>query len=238
MKNAFITAVCLAALVASAFGAQSQVTAKLEPQSIVLGESAQLTVTSNGATQSSVPNVDGLEIEPIGQQTSIQMINGNVTANVEQLFSVTPNRAGDFTIPPIGGSGQPIKLHVDKAAVVKHNGQRRSRARICPRRVFRSASNSATVDSKNQSAFLRIELPKQELTVGELVPVKVKAYFRAGVSASLNGLPILSTDAFTLNKVDDNPEQTNEMIDGVPYTVVTWTSALSAVKAGDYPIDS
>ena len=116
MKNAFVTGVCLAALVAPAFGAQSQVTAKLEPQSIALGESAQLTVTSNGATQSSVPNVDGLEIEPIGQQTSIQMINGNVTTNVEQLFSVTPNRAGDFTIPLTGGNGQPIRLHVDRGS--------------------------------------------------------------------------------------------------------------------------
>ena len=38
-------------------------------------------------------------------------------------------------------------------------------------------------------------------------------------------------------KLDDNPEQTNEMINGVPYTVVTWTSALSAVKAGDYPLN-
>ncbi len=80
-------------------------------------------------------------------------------------------------------------------------------------------------------------LPKQELTVGELVPVEVKAYFRAGVSASLNGLPVLSSDAFTLNKLGDQPEQTRESIDGVPYTVVTWTSALSAVKAGDYPLN-
>src|SRR5262249_61354615 len=106
-----------------------------------------------------------------------------------------------------------------------------------PAPSFSQSSSSATVDTKNQSAFLRIELPKQELTVGELVPVKVKAYFRAGVSASLNGLPALSSDAFTLNKVDDNPEQTNEVINGAPYTVVTWTSALSAVKAGDYPLN-
>ena len=237
MKNVFITAVCLAALMAPAFGAQSQVTAKLEPQSIALGESAQLTVTSNGATQSSVPNVEGLEIEPIGQQTSIQMINGNVTTNVEQLFSVTPNRAGDFTIPPIGGNGQAIKLHVDNGSGGQTQWtmpQSRSHLRAPS---FSQPSNSATVDSKNQSAFLRIELPKQELTVGELVPVRVKAYFRAGVSASLNGLPSLSSDAFTLNKVDDNPEQSNEVINGAPYTVVTWTSALSAVKAGDYPLN-
>jgi hypothetical protein len=237
MKNAFITAVCWAAFVALAFGAQSQVTARLEPQSIALGESAQLTMTSNGATQSSVPDVDGLEIEPIGQQTSIQMINGTVTTNVSQLFSVTPNRAGDFTIPPINGSGQPIRLHVDSGTGgQRQRATRQSRSHL-PAPSFSQPSNSATVDSKNQSAFLRIELPKQELTVGELVPVKVKAYFRAGVSASLNGLPTLSSDAFTLNKVDDNPEQTNEVINGAPYTVVTWTSALSAVKAGDYPLN-
>src|SRR5215467_9774846 len=150
MKNTFITAVCLTALVAPAFAAQSQVTAKLEPQSIALGESAQLTVTSNGATQSSVPNVDGLEIEPVGEQTSIQMINGSVTANVEQLFSVTPNRAGDFTIPPIGGNGQPIKLHVDRG-----NGNQTQRtmpqARShLPAPRFSQPSNSATIDNKNQ----------------------------------------------------------------------------------------
>jgi len=237
MKNAFITGACLAALVTSAFAAQSEVTAKLEPQSIALGESAQLTVSSNGPTQSSVPRVDGLEIEPIGQQTSIQMINGNVTTNLAQLFSVTPNRAGDFTIPPIGGSGQPIKLHVDKGS----GGQTQrtipqSRLHL-PTPSFSQPLNSTAVDSKNQSAFLRIELPKQELTVGELVPVKVKAYFRADVSASLNGLPILSSDAFALNKLDDKPEQTKEVINGVPYTFVTWTSALSAVKAGNYPLN-
>src|SRR5262245_43901993 len=236
MKNAFITAVCLAAFVAPAFGAQSEVTAKLEPQSIALGESAQLTVTSNEATQSSVPHVDGLEIEPIGQETSIQMINGNVTTNLAQLFSVTPSRAGDFTIPPIGG-GQPIRLHVDRGSGSQTQRTMPQTRSHLPAPSFSQPSNSATVDSKNQSAFLRIELPKQELTVGELVPVRVKAYFRAGVSASLNGLPTLSSDAFTLNKVDDKPEQTNEVINGAPYTVVTWTSALSAVKAGDYALN-
>src|SRR5262249_52826761 len=166
MKNAFITAVCLAALVAPALGAQSQVTAKLEPQSIALGESAQLTVTSNGAIQSSVPNVDGLEIEPIGQQTSIQMITGNVTRNVAELVNLTPKRAGYFRIPPIGGSGQPIKLHVDKGS----SGQTQqtmpqSRSHL-PAPSFSQPSNSAAAGNKNQSAFLRIELPKQELAVG------------------------------------------------------------------------
>jgi hypothetical protein len=239
MKNLLVTCLCVTALVAAAFGAQSQINAELEPQSISLGESAELTVTVNGSAPaaSTVPRVDGLEIEPIGEQTSMQIINGNVTSNVAQLFRVTPSRAGDFTILPIGGTGHPITLHVDKGVGGQtQRGILQGRSAL-PASSFSRSSNSTQVDSKNRPAFLRIELPKQELIVGELVPVKVKAYFRAGVSAALNGLPMLSSDAFTLNKLDDNPEQTRELIDGVPYTVVTWTSALSAVKAGDYPLN-
>ena len=239
MKNVIVTCLCVTALVAPAFGAQSQINAELEPQLISLGESAELTVTVSGSAPaaSTVPHVDGLEIEPIGEQTSMQIINGNVTSSVSQLFRVTPNRAGDFTIPVIGGSGQPIKLHVDKGAGGQTQRAIPQGRSGLPAPNFSQPPNSTPVDSKNQSAFLRIELPRRELIVGELVPVKVKAYFRAGVSASLNGLPTLSSDAFTLNKFDDNPEQNRELIDGVPYTVVTWTSALSAIKAGDYPLN-
>ena len=49
-------------------------------------------------------------------------------------------------------------------------------------------------------------------------------------------LPALSSDAFTLNALDDKPAQTQEEIDGQPYVVLTWTTALSAVKAGDYSL--
>jgi len=238
-RYSLITGLCLGALVAPAWAAQPAVTALLNTQSIALGESALLFVTVNGssADQPLVPQVDGLDIEPIGQQTSTQMINGSVISNESQIFRVIPNRAGDFTIPSIGGSTQPVTLHVDKGT----GGQVQrtlppGRSRL-PAPRFSSPADSEPVDPKNQPAFLRVTLPKQELTVGELVPVKVKAYFRAGVSASLNGLPILSSDAFTLNKLDDKPEQTRESINGLSYTVVTWTSALSAVKAGDYPLN-
>ena len=108
---------------------------------------------------------------------------------------------------------------------------------VTPAVMRATAATAAPIHPENSSAFLRVVLPKQDLTVGEQVPVEVKAYFRAGVSASLNGLPILGSDAFSLNKLDDHPEQARESLNGVPYTVVTWTSALSAVKAGDYPLN-
>jgi hypothetical protein len=239
LERTLITGFCLTALVAPAWAAQPAATAILQPQSIALGETALLWITVDGSSAEPppLPQVDGLDIEPIGQQTSTQMINGSVTASVSQIFRVIPHRAGDFTIPSIDGSTQAITLHVGKGT----GGQAQrsmppGRSRL-PAPSFSQPADSEPVDPKNQPAFLRVTLPKQELTVGELVPVKIKAYFRAGVSASLNGLPVLSSDAFTLNKLDDKPEQTRESINGLSYTVVTWTSALSAVKAGDYPLN-
>jgi len=93
------------------------------------------------------------------------------------------------------------------------------------------------VDTNGQSAFLRVLLPKQGLTVGELVPVQLKAYFRAGMPASLSGLPLLGSDAFSLGKIGEHPDQSQEMVNGQPFTVLTWDTTLSGVKAGEYPLN-
>lgn len=240
LQHHLLTGLCLVTLVAPAWAAQTTISAQIQPQSISLGDSAQLSVTVKGsqAAEPDVPNVSGLDIMRVGQSSSMQSINGAVTSSVTHIYRVTADRSGSFTIPAItaagAGSTPPITLHVDQGA----GGQtRRAPAQGRARLPAASIQDDAPVDAKNQSAFLRVILPKKELTVGELVPVEVKACFRAGVSASLNGLPMLSSDAFTLNKLSDQPEQTREIINGAAYTVVTWTSSLSAVKAGEYPLN-
>ena len=240
LQHHLLTGLCLVTLVAPAWAAQTTISAQLQPQSIALGDSAQLAVTIKGsqAAEPDVPSVSGLDIMPVGQSSSMQSINGAVTASVTHIYSVTADRAGSFTIPAITaagvGSTPAITLRVYSGA----GGQAR-RAPVQGRSQLPAPGiqDDTPVDAKNQSAFLRVILPKKELTVGELVPVEVKACFRAGVSASLNGLPMLSSDAFTLNKLSDQPEQTREIINGAAYTVVTWTSSLSAVKAGEYPLN-
>jgi len=241
-QHHLLTALGLIAFVAPAFAAQGGITAQIDPKSIGLGESAQLAVTVKGSrsAEPNVPTVAGLEIVPVGQQSSMQIINGAVSADVTYLYQVTANRAGSFTIPAIAAAGagrtQPIGFRVDKdAGGQAQRAPSQSRAQLPAPGISRE--DDSAVDAKGQSAFLRVVAPKQELTVGELVPVEVKAYFRAGVSASLNGLPMLSSDAFALDKLSDQPDQTRESINGVPYTVITWSTGLSTVKAGDYPLN-
>ena len=123
LRHHLITGLCAIALVAPGVGRRRPASPRNSSRkSIGLGEAAQLAVTVKGSqsAEPNVPHVDGLEIVPVGQQSSVQMINGAVSANVTHIYQVTPNRAGSFTIPAItaagAGSTQPIAFRVDKGA--------------------------------------------------------------------------------------------------------------------------
>ncbi|HUC85492.1 MAG TPA: BatD family protein [Candidatus Acidoferrales bacterium] len=235
-----LAALCWMATMGTAMqDASAQINATLDPGSIALGESAQLTVTLSGSdtTPPEMPAVNGLQFTPTGQSSSFQSINGAVTSSVTYTYQVTPDHAGTFTIPAIQAAGgahaQAVTLQVTKSA---GNPAGMPPANLPPPNVSSGVSDNA-VNASGKMAFLRVVLPKQELYVGELVPVQVKAYLRDGMDASLNGPPALSSDAFTLDKLDAQPEQSQVMIGGQPYTLLSWSSTLGAVKSGDYTLD-
>jgi hypothetical protein len=241
MATALVMATALPAL-----GAGASISAALEPSNIAVGEQAQLTVTITGGDEEEpvMPHVDGLEFSRAGQSSQYESINGVVTSSTSQIYLVTPSRAGRFTIPPItirqgrnAHKSQSFTLEVSGAAAGgRGNSAQQPSASALPSPSISGPDDDQAVSSNGKQAFLRLVAPKRELHVGELVPVQIKAYFVAGLQASINGLPSLSSDAFTLNALDNKPQQTEETIDGHTYEVLTWTTALSAVKAGDYSL--
>ena len=223
----------------------SSITATIDPSEIAFGEAAQLTVTVQGQDQTSpeIPAVSGLSFQPMGQSSQIQIINGAMSANISHTYAVTPSRLGTFAIPKIKiGSGreaaesQPLVLKVLKRAggaapSATQGGQGQS---ALPAPAVNSSDEPADATDRNSFGFLRFVSPKKQFYVGEMVPVELKAYFRAGVELRVNGLPRLNSDAFTMNKLGDQPGRSQQVIGGVPYTVFTWSTVVTAVKAGDY----
>lgn len=216
----------------------SHITATLDSASIALGDSAQLTINISGGdgTPPQLPAVSGLEFTPAGQSSSYESINGAVTSSISLTFQVTPDRVGTFTMPAIrvpgGGSSQPLTLQVSLSG-----GAPTSPSASLPSPNMSSGGVDAADQASGSPAFLRVVIPKRQLYVGERVPVQIKAYFSDDLSASLNGLPVLNSDAFILNQLDAKPDQAQEIVVGQPYNVVSWSSALSAVKSGDYPLN-
>jgi hypothetical protein len=243
-RSVLLVATLIASACTASAGA-SHVTATLEPAEIAFGDVAELTVTVQGENQNAprIPSVNGLTFQPVGQSSQIQIINGAMTANVSHTYVVSPSRLGTFTIPAIKtGSGSdavesiPVVLKVIKrtpgsASAPPQTGQNQG---ALPAPTVNGSDDGNGAPDPQGFGFLGVVSPKKEFYVGEQVPVELKAFFRAGVELRVDGLPKLNSDAFAMNKLSNEPARSQQVIGGVPYTVLTWSTAITAVKAGDY----
>ncbi len=245
-RNFWLAAAALLAAFTLPVGAAT-VTATLDPPQISMGDSTQLTVTVSGAQgQPSVPDVDGLEITPVGQSTQVEIINGSVTANASNTYQITPQREGTFVIPAIrlgNAASQPITLRVGQGSAnpappapaappPSSNGPV-----VLPPPAVAPSPDEANSAPQGRFGSIRITLPKKELYEGELVPVKIEAYIPDDLQATVTDLPQFTSDGLTLNSLSTKPEQETQVLNGRPYHVLTWHSALTAVKTGNYPIN-
>ncbi len=69
-----------------------------------------------------------------------------------------------------------------------------------------------------------------------MVPVQIKVYFRDGIKANLNSLPLLDGEGFILHQLAREPIQTREVINNTQYAVLTWDSSLSGIKEGTHKL--
>jgi hypothetical protein len=225
----------LIVLATSASAAAAAVTEQVEPAQITLGQSAQLTITASGDTPTALapPVIPGLEFVAVGQSSQMQSINGQTSTTSAVIYQVTPQRAGIYTIPAVAQGTQPQVLRVLPAT--SGNGAAApggAGTSALPLAAVSGLAAGATRLTPDGSAFVRLRLPKHQLYVGESIPVDIQVGMRDGLVASLNGLPVLNGDAFTLDKLSTQPDRTDEVIGDRPFTVLTWHSLLAAVKPG------
>ncbi len=211
--------------------AAAAMTQDIEPKRIDLGQAAQLTLSASGADADSIspPMVEGLEFVAVAQSQRTESINGVSHSTTSITYQVIPRQVGVFTIPSETPSAPPVVLTVDDAGA---GSSGRSAAAASPQASMRAPGDNSSQAGAGGNAFVRLRLPKHDLYVGETVPVDIQVATRDGMVAALNGQPTLNGDAFTLDKLSAQPERTAEVIEGKPFTVFTWHSALAAVKPG------
>jgi hypothetical protein len=238
----FVFTAC--ALIIFAGGAQGKgpagdISVMVEPQQIRLGDAAILAVHITGELSGrlSIPEVEGLRLVSVGQSSQYQSINGRISSVTSYLFQVEPRHEGDFTLPPVTATvdgqmrkSEPVHLSVSGSGGGSGFGR--------PHAARQGDPAGLSADEENQLAFVRVAPLKLRAYVGELIPVEIQAFFRQGLQASLNSLPVFDGHAFAHQELSRKPEQTEEVIDGVPYTVLTWQTAMSAVKEGEHPVSA
>jgi hypothetical protein len=231
-STTFAAVVMAGALLAGV--AQASVTQRIEPSTIEMGDAARLTISASGDDAAAItpPMVSGLEFVAVAQAQQIESINGVSNSTTSITYRVIPRQAGVFTIPSAAPGSAPVvltvKLGVGGGAATP-GGSMSSNA---PQTLSSTLPAASTRVTPNGAAFVRLRLSKHQLYVGETIPVDIQIGMRDGFVVSLNGLPTLNGDAFTLNPLSSKPQRVEEIIDGKPFTVLTWHSALAAVKPG------
>ncbi|MFV1958042.1 MAG: BatD family protein [Planctomycetota bacterium] len=223
----------------TARAAGTSVDVRFDPPRVVVGEAADLTLTVDGQAggSPSMPAVDGLHIDFAGRSSRMEVVNGRTTRKTIFHYRVWAERPGRYAVPALRVSTAsgvettpPVTLEVVKAprrAVPAPSGRGLPPGRSTPA----PASPRADV-----SAFLRVRLDRTSPFVGETVPLAIEAWFPADAGGSLDALPHADEKAFTLDLADTEAKRSSRELKGRLWKVLTWQGALSAVKAGRFPL--
>ena len=217
--------------------------ATIQPAQILLGESAQFTITNlgDGTNPITMPVVPGLKFEIIARTREVQIINGTTLPSTSIVMRVTPQIAGIFTIPAVTPKAQPLVLQVNAAAsgaTIPRQAGSGAPAPPPPPILSGGSIPKGVHLTEDGSAYVRLSIPKRDVYVGESVPIEMEVGMRSGFVSSLNGLPKLSDDNFALNNLSHQPERTERLINGEPFVVLTWRSTLAVVKPGAFSLSA
>jgi hypothetical protein len=213
--------------------AEITASATLDSTTFSLDQTAQLTITVSGARSADIdiPEIDNLEISRRGQSSQLSMINGSISSSISVTYSIQAGKPGKYTLPPIKVSAGNTSLTTAALSfeVLAAGGRTGTGSAV--------SGKSDTADAAaGEIAFIRISELKENLYIGEVVPIRIKAYFRQGLRANLNSYPSLQGDGCVIPQLNGEPGQSRETIGGSAYTVLTWDTVLSTIKEGKHSL--
>src|SRR5881409_2980146 len=233
MGRAFLIGTVAAILAASStFADAPSVTAVLSNSEVAVGETVELQIKVTGPGDARPPeeiSIDGLEIHATGTSRQFEIHNFTTNSSVTYNYTVLPLRAGRFTIPPqtVRAGGKLLKTP-ELVLNVADSAGRSSGAR--PSRGAQSQPVSA-----RDLLFAELIVPKKTAYVGEIVPVQIRMGFDPRVRPRLIEPPEITGQGFTAQKLQESG-QNSETINGRPYDVVTYKTAIAAARAGKFEV--
>jgi hypothetical protein len=214
--------ICVGAALSARVMAEVTVGATLQPAATTVGEPVQLSVTVNGSQRvDQIPavSVDGAQVQHIGQNTQIQLINSNLTVSLTNRYLVSPTRVGELTIPSID---------------VVVDGKRYPTAPL-KLKVLDVGQDPSSSEPPPAVPSAEVELPKRPVYVGESFPVEVRLVVPSEIRWRIERMPEFETDSFTKTPFQQ-PQQRQEKRDGKDFEVCHFRTTLTAIKSGSVPL--
>jgi BatD DUF11 like domain len=208
------------------------VTAVLSNSDTTVGETVELQIKVTGPGDARPPeeiSIDGLEIHATGTSRQFEIHNFATNSSVTYNYTILPLRAGRFTIPPqtVLAGGNTLRTPELVLNVADAPG------RATATRPSRGARTQST--NTGDPVFAELIVPKKTAYVGEIVPIQIRMGFDARVHPRLVEPPEITGQGFTAEKLQQS-SQNLETINGRPYEVLTFKTAIAAARAGRFQI--
>jgi hypothetical protein len=174
----------------------------------------------------------------------------------EFRYTVIPNQPGRFTIPgfAVSAGGRQIRTQPAQLTVTGPGGSvppaqpppvrqvipppfspGQPQQLPPPQQGGRPPATPLTPDGEPAPYFGEIIIGSKSAYAGEVVPVELRFHYRADIAFDNLQPPSFGGDGFTAAPLTE-PEQTEQIIDNIPYNVVTFRSAITPVKPGEIEI--
>ena len=239
--NAFM-AVTMIFLCSISPGRAAEVEAQLDRDSVPAGNGAILTLRISGghAEPPEIPAVENLIVQSRGQSQQVRMINGQTTVSVAYTYAVGSHTPGVYQIPAVDivVDGKKFTTQALQLKVLDSGAAQAPPAAAPNAPGAQPAAEEPPDTGEKRFGFLTVEVvgsDRKHVYVGEIAPVRIRAWLPADSRANLRSGIQPEGKAFTLHNVSGQPQQTQEIRDGKRYLVVTWFGGMSATKAGKYP---
>src|SRR6266513_4007532 len=217
-----------------AFADSPSVTAVLSNSEATVGETVELQIKVTGPGDARPPeeiSIDGLEIHSTGTSRQFEIHNFSTSSSVTYNYTILPLRAGRFTIPPqtVHAGGKILRTPELALNVADAPG----RPPTTTTRPGRSTQNQSS--RAGDLVFAELIVPKKTAYVGEIVPVQIRMGFDARIHPRLVEPPEITGQGFTAQKLQQS-SQNLETINGKPFDVVAFKTAITAARAGRFEI--
>jgi len=214
------------ALLGACNAASAAVSARLDRDSVALGQPLTLTIESDGKGSDAQPDLAPLrkDFEVLGTSRSseIRIVNFQRSDSVRWTVQLMPRRAGSLEVPPIAvGAEQTAALTVDV-------GQ--------PAAPPPSSGAAAHDQQANPTAFIEVDAPAaaKPVYVQQQVPYTVRLYVDGSVQSGDLRAPA-SPDA-VIEQLGDE-QRSSATVGGRDYTVIERHYAISPEKSGTLRIE-
>lgn len=198
---------------------EPQIHAQLSATEFSIHQGSLLSITIIGDRNPKVqlPEIEGVQFQSRGKSSQLSYVNGAMSSSLSLQYVVTADKEGDYSLAPISAEIDGDTYYATPLSFTVHK---------IPNPVQEDGTDLSFIETKLKSPVY----------LGELIPVDIHVFFSRQHRVKVNSPPRIIGDELSMTPFTQNPLQQQAQRKGNIYNELIWSTELSSVSSGTFPI--